>query len=98
MALYAKGWTGVSVEASPARIGLFHYLRPSCINILSAVGHPDTYVKLDEMNTYSTVIDKVKDYDIEYQKKKNSSRINKGPFNEFEASLLKIFSKKTPFL
>ena len=68
MGLYAQGWTGVTVEANPTRLKSFNYLRPSCLNILSAVGHSDTYVTLYEMYSYSTVIETVKNYDVDVNK------------------------------
>ena len=60
MGLYAQGWTGVSVDASASRIAAFNLIRPSCINIFSAVGDPDTILTLYEMNNWSTVIESVK--------------------------------------
>ena len=54
LALYAQGWQGINVEASPSRINSFFFLRAGDVNLNTAVGKPDTYVTLHEMPDDST--------------------------------------------
>ena len=97
--LYSQGWRGINIDANPTRLAAFNIMRPSDINIHTAMGEEGKFLTLFEMDNDSTatVVQKVKQFQIDQKQRKVVEEINV-PSMSMKQLCERFFQKKPLFL